>query len=119
MRDASVSKVVSAKTILETYGFIFKEFPNGQLQVGTVNFWATSEKWYDTATGQKGKGLNSFIAYIEGVRDRVRDQAYRSYDSAENKENAVDVGDKSTNDKIIDSAVSENVTEDDDDLPWD
>lgn len=65
MNEKNVEKVNFAKKILSDRGIIYKELKNGQLQVDTVNFWATKEKWYDTATGKKGKGINSFVKHLK------------------------------------------------------
>ena len=65
MNEKNVTKVNFVKKILSDKGIIYKELKNGQLQVDTVNFWATKEKWYDTATGRKGQGINSFIKHLK------------------------------------------------------
>ena len=41
MNREGINKTLRAKSIIEQSGYIVKEFPNGQLQVDTVIFWAT------------------------------------------------------------------------------
>ena len=55
----------TAKKRLDQMGVFYRELMNGQLQVDTVNYWATSEKWHDAAAGKSGKGFNGFIAHLK------------------------------------------------------
>lgn len=52
------------------YDFPFIELKNGQFQIEGVNFWATTQKWYDPYTGRKGRGIASFIAYVSAVIEK-------------------------------------------------
>lgn len=66
MDDKKINKITEAKKTLNDLGIIFKEFPNGQLQVGSVNYYATTGKWWDSLNEVKGYGgLDSFIEYIK------------------------------------------------------
>lgn len=65
MKTKNDVKVELAKHILEKEGFYYLEFKNGQLQVDKVNYWATTEKWYDVVTNKKGVGINSFIRHLK------------------------------------------------------
>lgn len=64
LNDKNVSKVDKVKDILDKRDIIYNECANGQLQVDGVNYWCTSQKWYDPKSGEKGVGINSFIKYI-------------------------------------------------------
>lgn len=59
------NKLNNVKQYLDKLGLFYLEYPNGQLQIDSVNFWVTTEKFYDTRTGYKGEGINAFIAYIK------------------------------------------------------
>jgi hypothetical protein len=65
MTDKNLEKVELAKKAFSERSIIFRELANGQLQIDTANFWATSEKWYDPATDTRGKGINSFIKHLK------------------------------------------------------
>lgn len=65
MNPKNVEKLELAKKAFTERGIIFRELANGQLQIDTANFWATSEKWYDPSTDTRGKGINSFIKYLK------------------------------------------------------
>lgn len=61
------NKLNHAKKILTDRGIVFIELNNGQLQVDKVNFWATTEKWYDPIRNIKGVGINSFINHLKDI----------------------------------------------------
>lgn len=65
MNRKNLEKLNFAKEILDKRNAIYRELKNGQLQIDTVNFWATTEKWYDTKSGLKGQGINSLIKYLK------------------------------------------------------
>lgn len=65
MEDKKLEKVKFAKKQLTKLKVIFTELNNGQLQVDGINYWSTTEKWYDPTTGNKGQGLNSFINHLK------------------------------------------------------
>jgi hypothetical protein len=65
MTQKTLDKIESAKQILTDRGIIFRELPNGQLQVDGVNFWATKEKWFDPRNDVRGVGINSFVKYLK------------------------------------------------------
>ena len=41
---------------------------NGHIRVSGLDFWCTSEKWFDPIKKVKGVGLRKFIEYLEGER---------------------------------------------------
>ena len=63
--QAKLDKIEKVKEILTKKGIIFSELKNGQLQVDRINYWATSDKWYDPITNSKGVGINSFLKYLK------------------------------------------------------
>ena len=65
MNAKNESKLQSVKQFLTDRGIHFVEYPNGQLKADKVNLWVTSEKWYDEQTGDKGAGVNSFVAHLK------------------------------------------------------
>lgn len=65
MNDKNKTKLESIKTFLNQQGIFYTEYPNGQLKVDGINLWATSEKWFDEKTGDKGVGVNSFITHFK------------------------------------------------------
>jgi hypothetical protein len=65
MNAKNIKKLEAAKKVMYERNIIFRELPNGQLQVDKVNFWATSEKWFDPNTDTKGVGINSFIKHLK------------------------------------------------------
>ena len=64
LNEKNSEKLNKVKGILDQRGIIYDEYANGQLQVDGVNYWCTSQKWYDPKNGDKGVGINSFIKYI-------------------------------------------------------
>lgn len=64
MNEKNLSKLNEAKKALENYNLIYRELPNGQLQVDKANFWSTKEKWFCPITNTKGVGINSFINHV-------------------------------------------------------
>jgi len=67
MSTKNLLKVAAAKKVLDEHNIIYFELKNGHLKVDRVNFWATTEKWYDTAIGIGGTGINSFIKYLKTI----------------------------------------------------
>jgi hypothetical protein len=65
MTEKTKKKIEKAQDLFNQKGLIYDELSNGQLKVDTVNFWATTEKWYDPKTGTKGQGINSFFVYLK------------------------------------------------------
>lgn len=65
MKEETLNRVTSAKSYLKEMGIFFRELNNGQLQVDGINFWATTEKWYDPKDNEKGIGMNSFLNYLK------------------------------------------------------
>lgn len=44
----------------------YREIPyNYQLQIDTINYWTTSQKWYNTYTKEKGMGFNNLKMYLK------------------------------------------------------
>jgi hypothetical protein len=65
MNPKNIEKLDAAKKAFNDRGIIFRELANGQLQIDSANYWATSEKWYDPNTDTRGKGINGFIKYLK------------------------------------------------------
>lgn len=65
MKENKIDKIEKVKRFLDNKGYFYDEKNGGQLVIDGVNLWSTTEKWYDPQTGEKGKGVNSFIKYIE------------------------------------------------------
>lgn len=65
MKAKNEMKLDNAKRFLEDKGIMFLELKNGQLQVDRINFWATTDKWYDPIRNIKGIGMNSFIKHLK------------------------------------------------------
>lgn len=65
MNEKNMAKLESAKKAFSDRDIIFRELANGQLQIDSANYWATSEKWYDPQTNTRGKGINSFIKFLK------------------------------------------------------
>ena len=68
MKIEKLMKLESVKEIFDKNGIAYVELKNGQLQVDKINFWATTEKWYDPIRNVKGVGLNSFIKHLRDNR---------------------------------------------------
>ncbi|HSW76847.1 MAG TPA: hypothetical protein VLG50_07365 [Candidatus Saccharimonadales bacterium] len=66
MKEYKIRLIERVKEILDNKNIYYREFANGHIKVDSTNFWATSEKWFDSEKGIKGVGLNSFIKHIEG-----------------------------------------------------
>lgn len=69
MNDKNEAKLQSVKNFLTDNRIHFTEHTNGQLKADKVNLWVTNEKWYDERTGDKGVGVNSFVAHLERMND--------------------------------------------------
>jgi len=110
MNREGINKTLRAKSIIEQSGYIVKEFPNGQLQVDTVNFWATSEKWYDTARNIKGQGINSYLTYLDSLKSEVNTKSKEHKQVSNQDILVVDLTPKATKE--------DNTNIDSDDLPW-
>lgn len=65
MNIKNKNKLKNIKSIFEKENIIYKELKNGQIQIDKVNFWATTEKWYDPIRNKKGAGINSFLKYLK------------------------------------------------------
>jgi len=66
MTDKKIEKVKIVKAYLDKKGIFYTEGNYGQFTIDTMNIWATTEKYYDTKTGVKGKGINACFKYLEG-----------------------------------------------------
>lgn len=65
LTDKTKKKIEQAQDLFNQKGLIYDELANGQFKVDTVNYWATTQKWYDPKTGTKGQGINSFFVYLK------------------------------------------------------
>ncbi len=59
-------KVQTAIEMLKSRLHLVEVKENGHLRVAGCDFWATTEKYYNPKTGEKGVGLRKFINMIEG-----------------------------------------------------
>lgn len=50
--------------MLDKANIFYERLPNKQYKIDTLSIWAGSMKWYDSNTGERGKGLNSFMDYL-------------------------------------------------------
>lgn len=51
-------------------GYRFINESQGHIRVDSdIDFWLTTERWSQLGTGNKGKGLNSMIYFIESERE--------------------------------------------------
>lgn len=64
MKDKNEMKLRAVKDMLDKRGVFYLELANGQLQIDTVNLWVTTEKYYNTKTGEKGQGINACMKYL-------------------------------------------------------
>lgn len=65
MNIKNEGKLEKIKEFLDKKGLFYIEMANGQLQIDGINFWATTEKFYDPKTGFKGQGINAFMKYLK------------------------------------------------------
>lgn len=65
MSEKKKLMIKRAKDILDRKEIYYIEMDNGQLQVDGVNYWCTSEKFYNPKTGVKGVGFNAFIKHLK------------------------------------------------------
>lgn len=65
MKSKNETKLQKAKEFLDKRDIFYIEFPNGQLQIDSVNLWVTTEKFYDTKAGYKGQGINAMVKYLK------------------------------------------------------
>lgn len=64
MNQKKNDKLNNAKKIFDYMQINYYEYENGHLNIGGVDYWATSEKWYDNAKSLRGKGLDAFIQHL-------------------------------------------------------
>ena len=65
MNETNTKKLKRIKRLLDRRGYFYTEYANGQLQIACVNFWCTTEKWYDTVSKKSGRGFNSYLRHLE------------------------------------------------------
>lgn len=53
LNEKNISKLDKVKDTLDKRDIIYDKYANGQLQVDGVNYWCTSQKWYDPKNGEK------------------------------------------------------------------
>lgn len=63
--DKKQTKIDKAKEIFDKQGIIYTEMQSGQFQIDKINYWSTTEKWYDQSRNARGVGLNSFIKHLK------------------------------------------------------
>ena len=64
LSESKKYRLDTAKEILNKNGVVYEEKSNGQLNIDKISFWATTGKWYDPGTGEKGNGINSLLTYL-------------------------------------------------------
>lgn len=64
LSEKNKAKVEEAKKNMDKLGIFYTEMVNGQIQVDKANYWATTGKWYNPLTGQKGTGFNAFVKML-------------------------------------------------------
>ena len=52
------------KGVLDSEGIKYREDVNNQICIGTLSIWMKRHKWYDSRTGVKGVGMESFMEYL-------------------------------------------------------
>jgi hypothetical protein len=65
MNEKKEQKTLNIIKMLLEEGHYVDVFENGQIKVAGVDFWCTSEKWYDSKRKIKGVGLLKFKKYLE------------------------------------------------------
>ena len=65
MNEKKEQKTLNIIKMLLEEGHYVDVFENGQIKVAGVDFWCTSEKWYDSKQKIKGVGLLKFKKYLE------------------------------------------------------
>ena len=65
MNENKANKTESIIKILQDRLHYVDIKANGHIRVNDVDFWCTTEKFYDAKADIKGKGLKSFIEYLE------------------------------------------------------
>ena len=58
-------KVQTAIDMLKDRMHLVEIKENGHLRVSGCDFWATTEKYYNPKTGEKGNGFRKFLTMIE------------------------------------------------------
>lgn len=61
-KEEKTQKIIE---MLLTEGHYVDVFDNGQIKIAGVDFWCTSEKWYDSKRKRKGQGLLNFKNYLK------------------------------------------------------
>lgn len=62
-----IDRINYVKQSLDKHGIVYQERMNGHLVLDGMNFWATTEKWYDPFANIKGKGINSFLSHLNNL----------------------------------------------------
>ena len=65
MKNEKNIKVECAVGLLKERNHLVEVKQNGHLRVSGCDFWATTEKYYNPQTGEKGKGFRNFLNMIE------------------------------------------------------
>ncbi|MEN1761745.1 hypothetical protein [Anoxynatronum sibiricum] len=65
MKADKRKKVEQIEEILVQKGLYFERKANGHYRIDGVSYWATTEKFIDHVTGEKGVGLNRFLKHIQ------------------------------------------------------
>ena len=65
MKMQKEDKVIKAVGMLTSRLHLVEQKANGHIRVNNCDFWCTTEKYYNPATGEKGTGFRNFIEMIE------------------------------------------------------
>lgn len=51
-------------SILDEHGYTLEELSHCHYRIGDIDFWPSTGKFYNLATGEKGRGVENLIALI-------------------------------------------------------
>lgn len=72
MIDKKENKTNNIIKILQDRLHYVEQMANGQIKVNGVDFWCTTEKFWDAKAKVKGRGLKNFIEYLEAKKEKER-----------------------------------------------
>lgn len=56
---------ISSLALLKSKGVQFREYPNGHVKIGDWNFWASTGKFYNEVTKEKGRGVFNLLKKLK------------------------------------------------------
>jgi len=64
-RDKKIGNIKKSLTLLKEKGIFYKELRgNEHVRVGEYDFWASTGKFYNQKTGEKGRGVFNLLKKI-------------------------------------------------------